>query len=222
MALRALDIVRGDVYLVHEGRVPDFLDPLGLVVAVEAALLSSLAGAARDGLVTTDARHQVLDILGMINHKAGLGTDAWWILVTPQAAGQRFSRRAVFEVAEIARDRSHPEMSGADLNAFYGQWASLNDLRVATRASESLAAAKLSEMVRVIEANAFEVQLAFQCTFGVTSGPEAGGVFDFRPRLHSVRAGDVFHHLVGGLKLAHCFRLDTRCVVALDALDRVV
>lgn len=128
VALCALDVVDGDVHLVHQSRVLDRLNTFGLVVAVEATSLSGLTGAARNGLVATDARDHVLDILFVIHHESSSGADSRRVLVAAQTAGQRFSRRAVLEVAEIAGDGSHPQVSGADLDTLNGHRAALNDL----------------------------------------------------------------------------------------------
>lgn len=138
------------------------------------------------------------------------------------AASDRLAGRTVLEMTDVTSYGSDSQMCGADLRSLYLQRAALHDLRVAAGAAESLPALEVSEVLSVIEADAFVGDLALKLAFGMTTGTQTGRVLDFGPRLHPVRAGDVLDDLIRCLDLPHRLRFDPRRIVTLDTLHRVV
>ncbi len=101
MALGTLHLVLGDVDAVDQCSVVELVEPLRLVVAGEAAIAVGDTGPVDHVFVAAGARHQVLDVLGMIDDKARRRREAWGRAMAARTAGDRFTARTVLEVAEV-------------------------------------------------------------------------------------------------------------------------
>src|SRR3990172_5359820 len=102
------------------------------------------------------------------------------------ASGQRLAQRPVLEVAQETGGFRHP-----DVLALY-------DLRMTAGAPQLLPATQFPQVLRMVELNTLDQRLALERACRVAPGAGAGRVLDLRPRLGSVPAGDVLHHLIGG------------------------
>jgi hypothetical protein len=127
VALGTLDVVIGEMDPVHQVDVVVLIDPLGLVVAGKAAGMTGSARTAGHLFMTANARSELVYVPRVVDHKAGVGDQPRGIEVAAGASRQRLARRSILEVTEETGVRCNRDM------------IALNDLGVASRASELLA-----------------------------------------------------------------------------------
>lgn len=128
VALGTLDVVIGEMDPMHQIDVVVLIDPLGLVVAGETPGLTGSARTAGHLFMTANARSELVDVPWVVDHKTGVGDQPRGIEVAAGAAGQGLSHGSILEVTEVTSVRCDRDM------------IALNDLGMASRASQLLAA----------------------------------------------------------------------------------